>query len=126
MLNHVNVDEIGKATCIWHKFDDVTGTKALLDTGARISLLPKKLYETVAKKQTSKLEKSDIQITGANKADIQCYGKVNLKFKIEDKEFENDFYVCENDVNVLVGNEFMAKADLSTRPAKNKIYLGAK
>ena len=65
----------GNALCEWLLFTDTgSGTRALLDTGAGISLLRLRVYEEMTHQPT--LERPDRRIDGANATPIGCYGMV--------------------------------------------------
>jgi hypothetical protein len=92
--------------CVWLKFKKTgEGAKALLDTGAGISLIPKNLYDVIAEAQETQLRRPDRRITGANSKSIECFGVATLAFSVDDHNFKHDFYVCEDDVTVLLGRK---------------------
>ena len=113
--------------CVWVKFTSTKeGAKALLDTGAGISLLPKRLYDVIAKSQDTELRQSDRKITDANSKAIECFGVAEIHLNIEGQTFKHDFYVCENAVTVLLGRQFMNDAKIQLEPAANKIKIRGK
>ena len=113
--------------CVWVKFTDTSeGAKALLDTGAGISLLPRRLYDVIAKSQQTELRQPDRRITGANSKAIQCFGVAEIGINIEGQKFDHDFYVCEDAVTVLLGRKFMKEAKIQLEPAANKIKIRGK
>ena len=113
--------------CVWLKFTNTKeGVKALLDTGAGISLLPRRLYDVITKSQTTELRQADRKITGANSKSIECFGVAEVEFNIEGQAFRHDFYVCEDAVTVLLGRKFMKDAKIQLEPAANKIKIKGK
>ena len=122
----MNVGDVdGIATCIWLKFTETgCGTRALLDTGAGISLLPKNVYDTMTSQPP--LQPSDKRITGANDSPIDCYGKADIKIAFHEFSCLQTFYVCEDDVSPLLGRDFMRSNDVYTRPAHNAVYKDGK
>ena len=108
--------------CVWVKFTDTSeGAKALLDTGAGISLLPRRLYDVIAKSQQTELRQPDRRITGANSKAIQCFGVAEIGINIEGQKFDHDFYVCEDAVTVLLGRKFMKEAKIQPEPAESSL-----
>ena len=118
-------DGDGLATCIRLKFTDTgCGTRALLDTGAGISLLPKNVYDTMTSQPP--LQPPDKRITGANDSPIDCYGKADIKIAFHEFSCLQTFYVCEDDVSPLLGSDFMRSNDVYTRPTHNAVYKDGK
>ena len=118
-------DVDGIATCIWLKFTDTgCGTRALLDTGAGISLLPRTVYDTMTSQPP--LQPPDKRITGANDSPIACYGKADIKVTFHHFSCLQTFYICEDDVSPLLGRDFMRANDVYTRPAHNAVYKDGK
>ena len=127
MLHAVTTDNDGMGVCVWLKFTNTKeGAKALLDTGAGISLLPRRLYDVISKSQTTELRQADRKITGANSKSIECFGVAEVEFNIEGQSFRHDFYVCEDAVTVLLGRKFMKDARIQLEPAANKIKIKGK
>ena len=120
----MTTDNDGMGVCVWVKFTGTKeGAKALLDTGAGISLLPKRLYDVISKSQDSELREPDRKITGANSKTIECFGVAEIDLNIEGQAFKHDFYVCESAVPVLLGRQFMEDANIQFEPAAKKIKI---
>ena len=122
------IDDVeGSATCIWLDFENSeAGTSALLDTGAGISLMPKNLFDAINTSQTLELKDSDRTIRGANGNAIECFGQVKVKFKVDGIQCKQRFYVCEDDVTVLLGRDFLKDYVVSLKPAFNEIQINGK
>ena len=118
-------DVDGVATCLWISFPDTScGTRALLDTGAGISLLPRNVYDSMTSQPP--LQTSDKAIEGANAAPITCHGKADINIMFGPFKCLQTFYVCENDVSPLLGRDFMRDNDVYTRPAHKAVYKDGK
>ena len=123
----ISTNDDGMGICVWVDFTGTReGAKALLDTGAGISILPKRIYDVIATQKRIKLRTSDIKVKGANDKSIQCYGMAWVEVEIEAQQFKHKFYVCQDNVNVLLGRDFMKKAKIALEPAKNKIKVNGK
>ena len=85
----------------------------MLDTGAGISILPKRIYDVISTQKRIKLRTSDIKVKGANDKSIQCYGMAWVEVEIEGQQFKHKFYVCQDNVNVLLGRDFMKNGENS-------------
>ena len=113
--------------CIWVKFKGTKeGRKTLLDTGAGISLMPKQLYDVVSKAQNIKMLPSDKRIRSVNERIIKCYGRANVQLQVDDQTFKHQFYICEDEVKVLLGRDFMKNANVNLEPARNRIKINGK
>jgi hypothetical protein len=113
------------ATCLWITFSATQRrVKALLDTGAGISLLPKQVYDSMTSQPA--LLKTDKKIEGANAAPIACFGKTDIKIQFGPFTCLQTFYVCEDDVTPLLGRDFMRSNDVYTRPAHDAVYKDGK
>ena len=84
--------------------DTGSGTKALLDSGAGISLLPKHVYDTMTSQP--ELLKSDRRIGGANAAPVDCYGMTFIDIKIGSDSCKHRFYVVEDEVFPILGRDY--------------------
>ena len=102
------------------------GARGLLDTGAGISLLPKQIFDSIRKPQRARLKPSDRKIKGANSKSIECFGQADVKLTIEGHQFKHRFYVCQDNVSVLLGRDFMKDANITLEPARNKIKIKGK
>ena len=113
--------------CIWVKFKGTKeGRKTLLDTGAGISLMPKQLYDIVSKVQHVQMRPTDKRIRSVNERIIKCYGRAEVELQVDEQTFKHQFYVCEDEVKVLLGRDFMKNANVQLEPARNKIKINGK
>ena len=112
---------------MWVEFKGARkGAKALLDTGAGISLLPKRIFDAVRKQQRARLRPTDRNIRAVNGKAIECFGQAQVQLSIEGHEFKHKFYICQDDVSVLLGRDFMKDANVSMEPARNRIKIQGK
>ena len=118
----VSTNDDGIGMCVWTEFEGARkGARALLDTGAGISLLPRRIFDAVRKPQKARLKPTDRNIKGANGKSIECFGQAMVKLSIEGHEFKHRFFVCQDSVAVLLGRDFMKDAKISVEPARNRI-----
>ena len=89
-------------------FGNIT-CKALVDTGADLSLLDSRVYEKIDKERKSNLvEERFIKLKSVTGQNIQILGKSLVHFKIQDKEFSFIFSVVENlRKDVIIGDDFL-------------------
>ena len=117
------------ATCLWIQFlDSGGGTKALLDQGAGISLMPYRVYHDLTNRKP--LRQSDRRIEAVNKSSVPCHGMVYLDIKIGHHTCKQRFYVCDNDVSTLLGRDFLSDSNVTTTyykaPAKPQVLVKGK
>ena len=98
----------------------------MLDTGAAISLLPKRIYDVIERTRDVPLRKPDRRIMAANKQAIACYGIAKVPIEIDGLKFKQNFYVCADEVTVLLGRNFMKNTNVQLEPAANKIKINGK
>ena len=73
-LNMLSTNDDGIGICVWVEFKGARkGAKALLDTGAGISLLPKRIFDAVRKQQRARLRPTDRNIKAVNGKAIECF-----------------------------------------------------
>ena len=120
-VNSISTNDDGMGICVWVDFTGTgEGSKALLDTGAGISILPRRIFDAVNRQRYVRLRASDKKVRGANSKSIECFGMAWVEVEIEKERFKHRFYVCQDNVNVLLGRDFMKKAKISLEPAKIK------
>ena len=91
-----------------------------------MSLLPKHVFDVIKKSQRSQLRDSDLDIKSVNNKSIKCFGMSDINLKVENQSFKHKFYICEDDVSVLLGRDFMKHARVVMEPARNKIKVNGK
>ena len=113
--------------CVWVKFTGTKeGAKAILNTGASISLLPKRIYDIIERTIDVQMTKPDRRIIAANKQATACYGMAKIPIEIDGLKFKQNFYICADEVTVLLGRNFMKNTNVQLEPAANKIKIGGK
>ncbi len=78
---------------------------ALLDSGAAVSLLSERSWHEIGKPP---LEAAQSNLVSANGSPISILGKTNVRFRINEKYFVNDFFVASDlDSDCILGNDFL-------------------
>lgn len=83
--------------------DSNTNIEFLVDSGASISLIPKRLLPRHCKLMPLK---ASISLVAANKLPIKIFGKTNLKIEINHRDFSWNFLVAEVSTPIL-GADFL-------------------
>ena len=66
----------------------------LVDTGATVSLVDKKVFDLVKKKKCS-LQKVKRRLIAANGESLQVYGEMCLRFMLQGHLVKHDVIVCD-------------------------------
>ncbi|MCG8045579.1 MAG: retroviral-like aspartic protease family protein [Candidatus Thiodiazotropha endolucinida] len=82
-------------------------TECLIDTGATLTLLSLKVWESIKISET--LEKFDKEIISASGNVLATKGKARVCFDIYDSPCTMDVVIAEMDVDVILGLDFMLK-----------------
>ena len=81
----VRMLNIHNSNYIWLKFDNTDlSVLALIDSGAQVSVLPKKLYDRIPTNVRRRLRRTEIQIYAGNGTAINCFGVTTLAFNFQD------------------------------------------
>ena len=95
----VRVINVNNSNYLWVHYTG-TGIKELnlIDSGAQVSVIPKKLYDKISEKKRTPLMTAAVDIKAGNGSSIKCYGMVTLCFNFQDMDFKYNFYVVEDSV----------------------------
>lgn len=119
---------IHNSNYIWVDVDN-TDIKilALIDSGAQVSVLPKKIYDKIPTDVRRKLKTTKIKIKAGNGTEIKCFGVSTLAFSFQDLHFVYDLHVVEDTVQPILGFDFLRstkKAEIS--PTANTVTINGK
>ena len=77
----------------------------LLDTGATLTLVSTKVWDTI--KDTKPLDNFDSSIVSASGNKLNMMGRTRVCFDINDTRCAMDVVIAEMDVDVILGLDFM-------------------
>ncbi|CAC5366888.1 unnamed protein product [Mytilus coruscus] len=82
--------------------------RSLIDSGASISLLHNKIYNSI--KGLPKLEKRQVNLQRVNRASLNVFGSINLDFNMKGNKMNHTFYV-DSDMNrcAILGRDWLIK-----------------
>ena len=112
----------------WVRFDG-TGVSALttLDTGAQVSVLPYQLYEAMPDDRRPTLRHTDVEIFVNDFTPLPCHGECTVTFELQGMLFAQKMYVVDNDVQPILGIDFMqATDDCVISPSERSITIRGK
>ena len=82
--------------------------RSLIDTGSELTLINKKIYDTLSNKP--KVQRNHISLHSANGSKMSVLGSVTLDFKIKGVKFTHNFLVVSDlSRNVILGRDFLVK-----------------
>lgn len=82
--------------------------RALVDTGAEVSLMHRRVYDSL--KIKPKLQRSDVKLQSAGGNPLKLDGSINIDFKIGGTEVSQMFYIVRDlNRNVILGVDWLTK-----------------
>ncbi len=100
--------------------------KALLDSGAGISLVRYDLYEQIPEKLKTSQAASPVKLSTADGSEMTTLGYTKLKLRIADFSFHHYFIVCDSlpDAEILLGIDVQRKYAFNhTRDKDRNCYI---
>ena len=102
-----------------------TDMDILVDTGAKVSLLSKIVYDEVPAVSGSPLHPVDRQIAAANGGLIKVYGMLEMTFVIERVPYVCDFLVADmGHLSGLLGMDFLKRHKATLMCSTGTVRLG--
>ncbi|CAC5357899.1 unnamed protein product [Mytilus coruscus] len=86
--------------------------RSLIDSGALVSLLSNKIYNSI--KGLPKLEKRKVNLQGVNRASLNVLGSINLDFNMKGNKMNHTFYVVSDmNRNAILGRDCSKSFEIS-------------
>ena len=102
--------QVGQSFFIWVRLPAAKSKYlALVDSGATVSTLTKKLYDAIPVAERPVLGPPDVKIMAGNGTAIDCLGMATFTVRVQDYEFDQLFYVCTNETIGVLGTDFLRK-----------------
>ena len=109
-LHEVKSEDLEDYICVWTKFNNKgTEGKALVDTGAGISIMPREIFDSIEQLKTKQLTEPDRKLSSATGSKIRCDGMTEVEFSVDDMKLSHKFYICNDDVMIILGRDFIRK-----------------
>lgn len=91
----------------------------LMDSGAAVSILPVRLFETLPLAKRPTVYEPTVNIIAGNDSDIDCMGLADLTITIDGMTFTQAFHITTNAPTPILGLDFLKKQDITSRPSQN-------
>ena len=96
--------------------------RSLVDTGSELSLLNKKIYDSL--RQKPPLKRGGVSLHSANGSHMEVKGKILLNFKIHGQKFQHEFFVVKDLTrSAIIGRDFLTKFNATIYCAYNKLKI---
>ena len=109
------------------KFENDVRRKALIDTGACANAMPAHFYEklkTQCPNSVSELQQASLlNVKVASGRTVKVLAQVDVKFKINEHQFDDVFLILPSMNSVVLGNPFFKKYHIEISPGENLLKL---
>jgi hypothetical protein len=102
------------------------GRLFLVDTGAMVSVLPLELYNQIEKNYKTELKPAPKVLRAGNNTKCDVRGVAEIDFMIADEYYKQEFYVCADSTQPILGIDFQTRVDMYMRPGKDELCIGDK
>ena len=108
------------------KFSTQIRRRALIDTGSCANAMPQNLFDELSKNHPDILQRETPQFNSVRMASgqrISVQNQVNLRFSIGIHSFTDSFLILPTMNNVILGNPFFKKHNITIDPKNNLLKL---
>lgn len=119
---------IHNSNYIWINVDNTdVRVLALIDSGAQVSVLPKRIFDVIPSNVRRKLRTTKIKIKAGNGTEIKCFGVSTIAFSFQELHFIYDLHVVEDAVQPILGYDFLRSTDSAEiSPTANTVTINGK
>ena len=109
------------------KFENELRRRALIDTGACANAMPVDFYKKL--KEESPISISELQqasflnVKVASGRTVKVLAQVDVKFKVNDHNFQDSFLILPSMNSIVLGNPFFKKYNTEISPGENLLKL---
>ena len=120
-----NSAKTGHSFHVWARIHPESPYQLLLvDTGASVSTIPVSLFNSIPERSRPRLKSTDVKLVAGNKTGIRTYGTSEFEVEIQDLLLDTSFYVCSDDVQAILGMDFMHRHNVSVMVAQRQLFIG--
>ena len=79
----------------------------VLDTGAMVSLLNKKVFDEIPECARPVVRDTTATLTSVNTQSVRTYGIVTLEINLQGVRFKHDFWLCDMSESGIIGMDLL-------------------
>ena len=96
----------------------------LIDSGAGISLIPKRWYDSIPDDDKPPLQPTTLTVRTGNKVRINMAGMIDVSLRLSCGNYPCRFYVSSDEVHGILGMDFMEAHHVDFQAARKKLFIG--
>ena len=108
---YINTLNVKDSNYIWIF---ITGTSvkslALIDSGAQVSVMPKKTFDSIPTNNRPTLRSTSVRIKAGNGSGITCHGVAPISFNFQGLNFTHNMHIVEDTMQTILGYDFLREA----------------
>ena len=109
------------------KFENKLRRRALIDTGACTNAMPADFYKKLKEESPHSISElqhaSFLNVKVASGRTVKVLAQVDVKFKVNDHNFQDSFLILPSMNSVVLANPFFKKYNIEISPGKNLLKL---
>ena len=122
-INEVLLPEGENLMYIPLKFENELRRRALIDTGACSNAMPADFYKKLKEESPNSISElqqaSFLNVKVASGRTIKVLAQVDVKFKVNDHNFQDSFLILPSMNSVVLGNPFFKKHNIEISPGES-------
>ena len=96
----------------------------LIDSGAGISLIPQRWYESIPDEEKPPLLPTTLNVKTGNKIKINVAGVIDVNLRLHCGDYECKFHVSSDEIHGILGMDFMEKYRVNFQAAEKQLFIG--
>ena len=96
----------------------------LIDSGAGISLIPKRWYDSIPVEKRPKLKATTLNVRTGNKVKINVAGIMKTVLRLQCGDYPCQFHVSPDEIHGILGMDFLEKHRVNFSAADKKLFVG--
>ena len=96
----------------------------LIDSGAGISLIPKRWYDSIPDDEKPMLKPTTLTVRTGNKVRINMAGVIDVTLRLSCGNYPCRFHVSSDEVHGIIGMDFMETHQVDFQAAQKKLFIG--
>ena len=116
----------GDSYYVWAEIDvSVPNVLFVLDTGAMVSLLNKKVFDEIPECARPVVRDTTATLTSVNTQSVRTYGIVTLEINLQGVRFKHDFWLCDMSESGIIGMDLLRAQKAIIDFSRDRVMFGA-